>query len=273
MSKPILYGTAWKEDETERLTRLALENGFRGIDTANQRKHYDEASVGRAISSAIRDGLVVRDELFIQTKFTFRAGQDHRLPYDPAAAIATQVQQSIASSLAHLPVSYLDSYLLHGPSQRTGLGQNDWEAWHAMEAAHDRGVVRSIGISNVSLRQLETLVERCRVRPQWVQNRCYAVNGWDRDVRAYCHVNAITYQGFSLLTANQNYLALPVLALMAEMHQCSVAQIVFSFARGVGMLPLTGTSNSEHMRLDLAALNMQLTANELLEVENVATGA
>ena len=53
-----LYGTAWKEDETERLTRLALRQGFRGIDTANQRRHYHEAAVGRAVAAAAASGLV-----------------------------------------------------------------------------------------------------------------------------------------------------------------------------------------------------------------------
>ncbi len=83
-----LYGTAWKELETQRLTRLSLRQGFRGIDTANQRRHYDEAAVGRAVSAAVEDGLLARSDLFLQTKFTFRRGQDHRLPYDPRAPIA-----------------------------------------------------------------------------------------------------------------------------------------------------------------------------------------
>src|SRR5438045_4884185 len=98
----LLYGTAWKEDETERLAALALEQAFRGIDTANQRKHYHEAGVGRAITAATVSGLVSRADLFLQTKFTFRGGQDHRLPYNPAAPVATQVELSFASSLEHL---------------------------------------------------------------------------------------------------------------------------------------------------------------------------
>src|SRR5215211_21941 len=89
-----LYGTAWKEDQTRRLTELALAQGFRGIDTANQRRHYHEAAVGQAIQAALEAGLLVREELFLQTKFTFRAGQDERLPYDPTAPIAVQVEQS-----------------------------------------------------------------------------------------------------------------------------------------------------------------------------------
>src|SRR6184192_2655620 len=146
-----LYGTAWKEDETEQLTALALRQGFRGIDTANQRKHYHEAAVGRAINAAIQGGLVAREGLFLQTKFTFRPGQDHRLPYDPAAPIATQVEQSFASSLEHLSTEFIDSYLLHGPSRRVGLAPADWEAWRAMEAIHDGGRARLLGVSNASL--------------------------------------------------------------------------------------------------------------------------
>src|SRR6202162_4868991 len=94
-----LYGTAWKEDETQRLTALALQQGFRGIDTANQRRHYHEAAVGQAIAASVERGLVIRDDLFHQTKFTFRRGHDQRLPYDPQAPISSQVEQSFASSL------------------------------------------------------------------------------------------------------------------------------------------------------------------------------
>ena len=118
----LLYGTAWKEDETERLTALALRQGFRGIDTANQRKHYHEAAVGSAVGGAIRAGLVARADLFLQTKFTFRGGQDHRLPYDPDAPVSVQVGQSFESSLRHLGVSDVDSLVLHSPFGRVGLG-------------------------------------------------------------------------------------------------------------------------------------------------------
>src|SRR5438876_6052185 len=107
-----LYGTAWKEDRTQRLTELALCQGFRGIDTANQRRHYHEAAVGQAIAAAVASGLVARKDLFLQTKFTFRRGQDDRLPYDPNAPISTQVAQSFASSLEHLGTDVIDSYVL-----------------------------------------------------------------------------------------------------------------------------------------------------------------
>jgi diketogulonate reductase-like aldo/keto reductase len=258
-----LYGTAWKEDETQRLVELALGAGFRGIDTANQRRHYHEAAVGRAIAAAIGGGVTTREALFLQTKFTFRRGQDHRLPYDAAAPIATQVEQSFASSLEHLGIDAIDSYVLHGPSERIGLVADDWEAWRALEAIHARGQARMLGVSNVSLEQLEALCQDARVRPRCVQNRCYAMHGWDRRVREFCTASGIVYQGFSLLTANRDVLAGPELAAIARRHGRGVAQIAFRFALDVGMLPLTGTTNAEHMRTDLEVFDFRLDPAEI----------
>src|SRR5271163_2136061 len=109
-----LYGTAWKEERTPALTELALRTGFRGIDTANQRRHYFEAGVGQGLAAAYRAGVVTRADVFLQTKFTYENGQDHRLPYDPADILSLQVAQSLASSLEHLGTDYVDSYVLVG---------------------------------------------------------------------------------------------------------------------------------------------------------------
>ena len=265
-----LYGTAWKENETPRLVELALQQGFRGIDTANQRRHYHEAAVGQAISAAIARGLVTRDDLFLQTKFTFQRGQDHRLPYDPAAPIPIQVEQSFASSLKHLGTETIDSYLLHGPSQRVGLAPPDWAAWRAMEVIHESGRARLLGVSNVSLEQLQLLCREARIRPRFVQNRCYAIQGWDRRIREFCTTNEIVYQGFSLLTANREVLARPELAQIAERHGRTVSQVVFRFALDAGMLPLTGTTNSDHMRADLDVVEFQLRREDVERIEHLA---
>lgn len=266
---PLLYGTAWKEDETERLALLALEQGFRGIDTANQRKHYHEAGVGAALRTAFASGVVARDDLFLQTKFTFLGGQDHRLPYDRDAPTGTQVAQSFASSLEHLGVDRLDSYVLHGPSRQSGLGPMDWEAWEAMEQLHAAGSTKSLGISNVNLPQLELLCRGARVRPQFVQNRCYAVLGWDRAVREFCRTHGVVYQGFSLLTANRAVLAHPTVQRLAARHHRTPAQIVFRFALDVGMLPLTGTTNPDHMRADLSVDDFRLDPTEVTTIETL----
>jgi diketogulonate reductase-like aldo/keto reductase len=265
-----LYGTAWKEQQTQRLTELALEQGFRGIDTANQRRHYVEADVGKAIWTSIERGLLDRDDLFIQTKFTFRPGQDHRLPYDPAAPIGSQVEQSFASSLEHLGMEGIDSYVLHGPTRQAGLAAADWEAWRAMEGIHASGRTRLLGVSNVGLDQLQLLCDRARVRPHFVQNRCYAAQGWDRAVRQFCCANGVVYQGFSLLTANQPALRRPEIAHIAHRHGRTAGQIIFRYALEVGMIPLTGTSSAEHMRADLDIFDFGLDAQEVEQIENLA---
>ena len=151
--------------------------------------------------------MVVRENLFLQTKFTFRRGQDHRLPYDPEAPIPTQVEQSFASSLRHLNVERIDSYLLHGPASSVGLTPDDWAAWRSMEAIHDDGRARMLGVSNVTFEQLQCLCDDARIRPSFVQNRCFAALSWDRQIREFCAANGIVYQGFSLLTANRKALA------------------------------------------------------------------
>src|SRR3990167_10182263 len=110
---PILYGTAWKEDDTQRLVMQALTSGFKGIDTANQRRHYFEEGVGLGIQQFLKSSQKTRNDLFIQTKFTSVHGQDHRKPYDDFDSLTNQVKQSFASSLEHLQTNYIDSYILH----------------------------------------------------------------------------------------------------------------------------------------------------------------
>ena len=267
---PILYGTAWKEDRTQPLTELALNQGFRGIDTANQRRHYHEAGVGAAITAAVDSKLVARDDLFLQSKFTFRPGQDHRLPYDPDAPVTVQVQQSFASTLDHLGTETLDSYLMHGPTRRAGLLPDDWEAWRAMEAIHDTGRVHLLGVSNFTLEQLQRLCQQARVPPRFVQNRCYAAQGWDRLVREFCATNGIVYQGFSLLTANAEVMASAELHRLSKRHGRTIAQIVFRFAIEVGIIPLTGTTNPQHMRADLDIWDFDLEPDEIERIARVS---
>ena len=265
-----LYGTAWKEERTAALTELALRTGFRGIDTANQRRHYFEAGVGQALAAAYRAGVVTRADVFLQTKFTYEGGQDHRLPYDPAASLSTQVSQSMASSLEHLGTDHVDSYVLHGPASSYGWTEHDVEVWAAMVKERDGGRTRLLGVSNVSLRHLHQMVATGAEAPAFVQNRCFARLGWDRDVRAFCRERKIVYQGFSLLTANLEVLRHRLIADIAARREATPAQVAFRFALAVGMLPLTGTSDAAHMEQDLASRDLTLSADEVSAIERLA---
>jgi diketogulonate reductase-like aldo/keto reductase len=127
-----------------------------------------------------------------------------------------------------------------------------------------------LGVSNVRLRHLEQMVSAHAEVPAFVQNRCYARLGWDREVREFCRERKIVYQGFSLLTANVEILRHPMIASLAARANATSAQIVFAFARTVGMLPLTGTSDSEHMKQDLASRDLTLTQEEAQVIESLA---
>lgn len=264
-----LYGTAWKEERTAALTELAIRTGFRAIDTANQRRHYFEAGVGEGLQAAYRAGVMTRADLFLQTKFTYRAGQDHRLPYDPAAGLSTQVAQSLGSSLEHLGTDYVDSFVLHGPASGYGWTDSDDEVWGAMIKEREAGRTRLLGVSNVSIVHLEQMAEKYRELPAFVQNRCYARLGWDREVRKFCSARKIVYQGFSLLTANVDVVRHPVIADVAKRHGATSAQIVFRFAQSIGILPLTGTSDALHMKQDLDSAGIALATDEVRLIDAI----
>ena len=263
-----MYGTAWKKEATTGLVLQAVAAGFRAIDTANQLIHYDEARVGEALLTLAKQG-IGREQLFLQTKFTPANGQDHRTPYDPKADLTTQVRQSFESSLAHLHTDHLDSYVLHGPYVRRGLSEMDWEVWAAIESFYKAGKTRMIGVSNVSAEQLTLLCERAQVKPMVVQNRCYAVFGWDQAVRAICRQHNLVYQGFSLLTANQGLFMEPAMRTIAQRYNTGVAQVTFRFATQIGMQPLTGTTDPQHMADDLGCARFTLTDDELKLIETI----
>ncbi len=264
-----MYGTAWKKEATTRLVQLAVASGFKAIDTANQLIHYQEALVGEALQALEQKG-IRRDSLFLQTKFTPVNGQDHRTPYDASADLATQVRQSFDSSLTHLHTEYVDSYVLHGPYSRRGLGNADREVWAAMEGLYRSGKTKMIGISNVTAEQLTQLCEQANVKPMVVQNRCYAALGWDKEVREICRAHGIIYQGFSLLTANGDVLADPEVRTIATRLGTGVAQVIFRFAMHIGMLPLTGTTSPQHMKEDLQAEQFALSTEEIQRIETIA---
>ena len=268
---PFLYGAAWKELGTQKLVVQALTAGFLGIDTANQRKHYFEEGVGLGIQEFLQNSKKSRTDLFLQTKFTFANGQDHRKPYNEFDSFANQVQSSCKSSLQHLQTDYIDSYILHGPFFATDIAEADLEVWQAMERLYQKGKVKFLGVSNVDLKQLEELYKLANIKPSFVQNRCFANTSWDQQIRNFCNKHSIIYQGFSLLTANQRELLNPLMPILSKKYHATIPQIIFRFAIQIGILPLTGTTSQEHMHNDLNLDNFELSGTELSQIEKIST--
>jgi diketogulonate reductase-like aldo/keto reductase len=257
----IIYGTAWKKDATEKLVRLALKSGFRGIDTACQPKHYHEAGVGAGVAASLRKDGLNRADLYLQTKFTALAGQDpNRTPYDPKAPLETQVAQSIATSLKNLQTDYLDCVLLHSPMSTM---TQTLSVWSTLESFVDKGQVRQLGISNCyRLADLESLYRAARIKPAVLQNRFYADTHYDREIRRYCIRNQLIYQSFWTLTANPHLLTHKTVTAMATTHNRTTAQILFRYLIAIGIVPLTGTTSEVHMRDDLNIFSFELTNDE-----------
>ncbi|EME70858.1 aldo/keto reductase [Paramagnetospirillum caucaseum] len=256
----ILYGTAWKKERTAGLVELALAQGFRGIDTACQPKHYDEAGVGAGLAAALAKGLR-RQDLYIQTKFTPLPGQDpQRIPYDPSASLARQVAQSFERSRINLGTDVLDGLVLHSPlADPSGFR----EVWGAMETLFDAGGVRQLGISNCyDPEVLRHLCETSRIKPALVQNRFHAATGFDRVLRAYCRQHGILYQSFWTLTANPDILAHDTVKALMAKYRRTAAQIFFRFLSQMEIIPLTGTSSAGHMREDLEIADFALADEE-----------
>jgi len=264
------YGTAWKEERTAELTFQALVAGFKAIDTANQRKHYNESGVGEGLQRFLRTEGQSRGNLFLQTKFTYARGQDHRKPYNETDPLYKQVEQSFESSLKHLGIDYLDSYILHGPFSDAVLNPEDLEVWEAMERLAESGKVRFLGVSNVYPAQLAALYENARIKPAFAQIRCYASRRWDKETREFCDRHGIRFQGFSLLTANRVELSSEQIASIAKKYGKTVPQVVFKFCQSLGMISLTGTTDVSHMKQDLQIEDFSLTSDELLIIENIS---
>jgi len=260
----MLYGTAWKKEHTAEYVKEALLAGFRGIDTACQPKHYHEAGVGEALQELFAKGLK-REELFLQTKFTPLAGQDpHRIPYDPEADLATQVQQSLQTSLQNLKTDYIDSLVLHSPLFPYKELQT---VWKTMQSFVDKNVVRQIGISNCyDLSTLERLYDEEGIKPAVVQNRFYEESDYDKKIRAWCQKNNIVYQSFWTLTANPHILGSNELSRLAIAYRKTPVQIMYRYMNQIGVIPLNGTTNPVHMREDLESFSFTLSAIEVASI-------
>ena len=261
----ILYGTAWKQDETERLVKRAIETGFRGIDTACQPKHYNEAGVGAGIGACLNARLK-RADLYIQTKFTPLSGQEPRqIPYDAKASLPEQVAQSGAQSLKNLRTDYLDCLILHAPLPDP---HETFEVWRAMEQLVDSGITRQLGISNcIRVEQLKAVCDIARIQPAVLQNRFHADSDYDRKLREFCRERNISYQSFWTLTANPHLLAHETVHTLARQHGRTPPQILFRYLTQIGVVPLTGTRSAAHMRQDLAIFDFSLSAEECESME------
>lgn len=266
----ILYGTAWKKDDTAMLVQEAIRSGFRFIDTACQPKHYNEPGVGQGIMEAVKELGLSRSDLFLQTKFTPIGGQDpERLPYDRDASLEDQVLQSIDVSLRNLKTTYIDSLVLHSPLRSHDLTMR---VWRVLEEKVDQGIIRQLGISNCyNLDHFQMLYQDARIKPAVLQNRFYSDSGFDVELRNFCADHNIRYQSFWTLTSRttRHNLQRPEVQSMAKEKGLTPATLMYAYMMELGHTPLSGTTSKEHMLEDVAVMERIQGGEKLLNEQEV----
>ena len=267
-----LYGTAWKEERTPALTGARPPRGLPRASTPRiSGGTTSRRASGEALAAAYRAGIVdargslPADEVHLRG----RSGPPAALRSD--GRLSTQVAQSMASSLEHLGTDYVDSYVLHGPRPAHGWTDEDAEVWAAMVKERDAGRTRLLGVSNVSLRHLaadggrrgrgsglraEPLLRPPRLGsrgPRVLPRAEHRLPGLllaDGQPRGAAHP--------------QGRRASPRACGRRRPRSCSGSR-----SRS-GMLPLTGTSDAEHMREDLASRSLSLSADDVSAIEQLA---
>lgn len=260
----MIYGTAWKKEDTARLVEEALLCGFRAVDVACQPKHYREDLVGFGLQNAFNHG-IKREDVFIQTKFTPISGQDlDNMPYFQSDDILIQLEKSFIKSKKNLKVDFIDSYVLHSPFAPI---EDLVKVYRTMEEFHECGQIGQIGISNCyDLNLLIYLYDIAKVKPKVIQNRFYRESNYDKEIREFCRQKDITYQSFWSLTANPNLLKSIEVQSLAIKYKKTIPQIFYKFLNQINVTPLNGTTSKDHMVEDLDIDNFTLAENEVYSI-------
>lgn len=227
------------DEECMHAVSSALRSGVRLIDTAHAYGNEEE------IGEAIRASGIPREEIFVITK----------LYPDQFSA----PQQAIDEALSKLNIGYIDLMLLHHP----GIG--DVEAYHAMEKAVSEGKIRSIGLSNWYIEELEEFLPQVHLTPALVQNEIHPYYQ-ENDVIPYIQDLGIVIQGWYPLGGRghtQELLSDPVITEIANAHNRSSAQVILRWNLQKGVVVIPGSSNPEHIQENTELYDFALTEEEM----------
>lgn len=165
------------------------------------------------------------------------------------------------TSLKNLRTKYIDSLVLHGPLKNH---DENMILWRQFEKFVEQKKVRILGISNFyELKVIERLYNDATIKPKVIQNRFYEDTNYDKDIRRFCKEKGIIYQSFWTLSANPHILENPNVRKAAERRGVPTTSLFFAYLRQTGIVVLTGTKNVQHMKDDLASLELTLTEEEI----------
>ncbi len=240
------YGTYKCTDGSdERIVRMALDAGYRMLDTAAA--YENEEYVGRAV----RESKIPREEIFLTSKVW-----KTNLGYE-------KTKQSFEASLNRLQTDYLDLFLLHWPKpdpEAENWKELDKESWKALEEFYHQGKVRAIGVSNFLPHHLEALMEEADVRPMVNQLELHV--GYMQEAVLYCKSWGIQVQAWSPL-GRRRVLSEPVVEKMAQKYGVSAAQFLLKFLLQQKIAVVPKASSMERMRQNLELPAFEITQEDL----------
>ncbi|WP_295753864.1 aldo/keto reductase [uncultured Oscillibacter sp.] len=227
--------------------KSALASGVRLIDTASA--YGNEEEVGQAIREAIDEGIIKREDVFVITKIY------------PGSEMANP-EQSIQACLDRLDIGYVDMMLLHHPDR------NDVKAYQAMEKFVEDGKIRSLGLSNWYVKELESFLPQVTITPALVQNEIHPYYQ-ENDVIPYIQDLGIVVQGWYPLGGRGHTAELlgdEVISGIAKAHGVSSAQVILRWNLQKGVVVIPGSSNPDHIKENTELYGFELTDAEMARI-------
>lgn len=230
-------------EDTERSVYMALKGGYRLIDTANA--YLNEEAVGKAISRAIKEGIVRREEIFVSTKIW---------------ATLYEKEEAVSDTLARLGLEYVDLLFIHQPSGNFVAG------YRKLEQVYRDGVARSLGISNMHGDKLERLLAAAKVKPHVIQLEAHPYCT-EREVMERMAEYGTRLMGwYPLGHGDAELIKEPIFARLSEKYRKSPAQIILRWHTQMGFITIPGSKNPDHIRDNLNIFDFRLTVEEMSEI-------
>ena len=226
-----------------------IKNGGRLIDTAYM--YHNEDAVGEGVRRAMAEFNVPREEIFVITKI---------YPNQ-----FSNLESAIEQALNKLNIGYIDMMLLHHP------GTDDVKAYRAMEKYVAAGKIKSLGLSNFYVKELENFLPQVNIKPALVQNEIHPYYQ-ESDVVPFIQSKNIVMQSWYPLGGRgytKELLNNSTLKKIADNHNVSTAQVILRWNLQRGIVPVPGSSNEKHIAENLDVFNFELTAEEMDAIKNL----
>jgi len=245
--------------DTKNATRLALEAGFRQLDSSE--RYRNEKAVGEAIQEVFKEGKIKREDVFIGTKLW---NNNHR---------PERVKPAFEASLKRLQLDYVDLYLIHtpfafqpgdeqDPRDQSGKviydeGVTLLDTWRALESLVDEGRCKAIGLSDVDLEKTKEITKSARIKPAVVHVESHPyLPEWE--LLEFCNQHGIVFQAFAALghSSEPNLLEDPVITSIAKKVNKTPAQVLLAWAvqRGTALLTTSKTESRIKENFDISTL-------------------